>query len=68
MGKNYVFSGSKGVLAITEGVGKPIPVEGKGSEEIEAIIKRRTELGLELTKKLKEHGFVTASDEDTVVN
>ena len=66
MGKHYIFTGQDELTVITEGEGIPRKITGPVAKEVEKRLEEKKRLGAELTKKLKENGFVVAGEEDTV--
>lgn len=69
MSKNYLFIGGTGAVAIGgKDQSRSFNIVNKSSlDEIKDIIRRRQELGRELSEILKKNGVDTAKDEDTVV-
>jgi hypothetical protein len=58
----------KGTTIIAKDQTKEITISDKTAvDELHALIKKRKEAGIELSRKLKDHGLITASDDEVTV-
>lgn len=68
MGKNYLFVGKGKSLVVTESLPDGAKtIDDKDAGDIDRLARQRQEIGKQITDKLKENGYVTASDEETEV-
>lgn len=58
----------KGTTITAKDQKKEITISDKTAvDELHALIKKRKEVGIELSRKLKDHGLITASDDEATV-
>jgi len=71
MAKNYLIKNDSGLVAVSgDGKDAGITISDKDSDsgELMKLLSERKNLGIQISRYLKKHGLVSASDdEDTVV-